>query len=304
MEPVVLVNPFRCRMWDLHDRLESEINEQTCRDEIDSVTKHGQLVCVLGRPLKDDPQYDVELIYGARRLFVARHLNRPLAVELREMSDREAIIAMDVENRLRLDLSPYEKGLRYLRWLRSNSFANQDDIARSLKVSGATVSRLIRIAGLPAVVVNAFGAATSIREKWGLALAEAWSDPDRRQIIAKRARAIAMRSPRPPAERVFKDIIALRSSRRSQRATHDQVVTDERGRPLFRVQRRINSTAIVLPDAITSEDTLQSLIAAVASILEKRHQGLEPRADILIDGSLRQSPVMGPWKHSDQQATG
>src|SRR5690242_15233583 len=99
------VSPFRCRMWDLHDRLEGELDEAGCRDEIESMRKHGQLVPVLARALRGDPDYDFELIYGARRLWVARHLNRPVEVEVREMTDREAIIAMDVENRQRKDLS-------------------------------------------------------------------------------------------------------------------------------------------------------------------------------------------------------
>jgi ParB-like chromosome segregation protein Spo0J len=67
-------------------------------------------VPALGRPLHGDLEFDVEIIYGARRLFVARHLNMPLQVELREMSDREALVAMDIENRLRTDISPYERG--------------------------------------------------------------------------------------------------------------------------------------------------------------------------------------------------
>src|SRR5688572_6279056 len=99
MTSIHSVNPFRCRVWALHDRLEGEISEETCRAEIDSFSRHGQLVPVLGRPLQAGSSYDVELICGARRLFAARHLNLPLKVDLREMSDHDAIIAMDIENR-------------------------------------------------------------------------------------------------------------------------------------------------------------------------------------------------------------
>jgi hypothetical protein len=64
-------------MWELHDRLEAHINEDTCRAEIASFGAHGQFVAVLGRRLKGDASHDIELITGARRLFVARHLNKP-----------------------------------------------------------------------------------------------------------------------------------------------------------------------------------------------------------------------------------
>ena len=112
---IVSVSPFRVRMWRLHDRCEEYVNEETCKAEIASFQKHGQLVPALGRVLPGDCGYDVELIYGARRLFVARHLSVPLLVEIREISDRDALIAMDIENRQRMDISPYERAMSYAR---------------------------------------------------------------------------------------------------------------------------------------------------------------------------------------------
>src|SRR5579862_455650 len=111
MNTIVEVNPFRCCMWSLHDRLEDYLTEDTCKAELESFEKHGQLVPALGRPLHGNPDFDIELIFGARRLFVAKLLNRPLRVQVRAMNDREAILAMDVENRHRKDISPYERGL-------------------------------------------------------------------------------------------------------------------------------------------------------------------------------------------------
>src|SRR5580698_7585424 len=128
MPSIITVSPFRCRMWDLHDRLETHINERTCRAEIDSFSKHGQIVAAIGRSVHGDKNCDVELITGARRLFVARHLNQHIAVELRTMSDKEALIAMDAENRLRRDISPYERALSYSQWLRAGHFKHQDEI--------------------------------------------------------------------------------------------------------------------------------------------------------------------------------
>ncbi len=122
MRSVILMDPFRCRMWDLHDRFEAAITEQSCKAEIESFQRHGQLVPVLGRPIRGDPQHEVELIYGGRRLFVARHLNKQILVEMRPMTDREAIVAMDIENRQRLDISPFERGFSYTRWLRMGLF--------------------------------------------------------------------------------------------------------------------------------------------------------------------------------------
>src|SRR5687768_17678353 len=176
MRNILAVDPFRVRMWSLHDRSEQHVNEESCKAEIESFWKHGQLVPALGRALRGDPDHDIELVYGARRLFVARHLNKPLLLDVREMSDREAIVAMDIENRQRKDVSPYERGVSYARWLRSGHFASQDQIARALQISGAQISRLLKLAKLPSVVVSAFATPLDILETWGLALAEAWAD--------------------------------------------------------------------------------------------------------------------------------
>src|SRR5690349_7685716 len=106
MKCIISVNPFDCRMWDMHDRLDALVTEGSCKSEIESFAKHGQLIPVLGRPLPPDGTHKYELIYGARRLLVARHLNIPLLLEVRPMSDREGLIAMDIENRQRADISP------------------------------------------------------------------------------------------------------------------------------------------------------------------------------------------------------
>src|SRR5262249_20674676 len=165
---VVSASPFRVRMWSLHDRCEEHVNEETCKAEIESFAKHGQLVPALGRVLHGDPGHDIELIYGARRLFVARHLNVPLLVEMREISDRDALIAMDIENRQRTDISPYERAMSYARWLSTGHFGSQDDIARALRISSSQVSRLLRLAKLPSVILNAFTSPLEICEALGL----------------------------------------------------------------------------------------------------------------------------------------
>src|SRR5581483_9588134 len=173
---IVSVNPLRCRMWDLHARLEHLITEATCRAEISSFSEHGQLIAALGRPVRDDPNYDIELVCGARRLFVARHLNVQLLVEVREMTDRDAIVAMDMENRQRQDVSPYERGLAFACCLRSGCFGSQDELARTLKISQSKVSRLLTLARWPSVVLNAFANPLEIREGWGPEMAAALQD--------------------------------------------------------------------------------------------------------------------------------
>lgn len=269
MPSITPMNPFRCRMWEFHDRLESHINEQTCRAEIVSFNAHGQHVPVLGRPLRGDPNHDVELITGARRLFVARHLNKPLAVDLRVLSDKEALIAMDAENRLRKDISPYERAISYAQWLRSGYFKSQDDIAHTLKISPAQVSRVLRLAQLPAVVVKAFDNPTEIRESWATRLLNRLEDPDARGSIIAAARFLNAGSEPRSVKEVYRQLlIASSKGKKLAPRQHDFIVRDDRSAPLFRIRHQRETVAILLPlDAVT-ERAMRDISGAIVHILQ------------------------------------
>ncbi len=268
MKSVVAMNPFECRMWDMHDRLEMQVSEESCKAEIESFVKHGQLIPALGRPLSADLTHKVELIYGARRLFVARHLKVPLMVELRELADREAIIAMDIENRQRCDLSPYERGLAYARWLRSGHFRAQDDIARALRISASQVCRMLKLAQLPSVILDAFESPSVICEGWGLEIMQALEDPARRQATIRMARTIGETTPRPRAREVYRKLLSPPAEgRRIKMQVHDEVVKDTGGRPLFRIRQQTNSVAFVVPLERVAPDVLDSVRQAIADIL-------------------------------------
>jgi ParB family chromosome partitioning protein len=265
-------------MWEFHDRLEAHISERTCRAEIASFSRHGQFVPVLGRSLHGDASYDAELITGARRLFVARHLNKPLAVELRVLSDMEALIAMDAENRLRRDISPYERALSYAAWLRSGHFGSQDEIARALKISPSQVSRVLRLAQLPTVVVESFANPTEIRELWGLSLLAALQDRGTRQILLDTARSLAAQAGRRPAKEVYRLLrAATAKGRKLKRPQHDIVIRGDSGTKLFRIRHQRDLVALLLPLESLAEQTLTDITAAVSRIL---HAAIVQPADL------------------------
>lgn len=268
---IVQVNPFRCRMWAMHDRLGDYITEQSCRAEIESFARYGQLVPALGRSLRDQSDCDVELIYGARRLFVAQHLNVPLHVELRELSDKQALVAMDIENRHRRDISAYERGVNYARWLRTKHFNSQDEIAHALKISTSQVSRLLKLAQLPAVIVNAFVSPLDIREGWGIELWKAWQDPQLRLLLAQRARALVNQTPRPASLQVYQKLIApAGAGKKSRRPRRDMVVPGGNGTPLFRIRYQRATVAFLLPTTAVSENSVNRIRQAVCEIMQDR----------------------------------
>jgi ParB family transcriptional regulator, chromosome partitioning protein len=287
MKSIVSVNPFDCRLWDLHDRLEGALTEESCKAEIESFAKHGQLIPALGRQLPRDSSHKIELICGARRLFVARHINVPLLVELREMSDREAIIAMDIENQQRTDISTYERGLSYARWLRSGHFRSQEDIAHTLKVSASQVSRLLRFAQLPAVIIDAFENPATICEGWGLEILKLLDDPASRQATISAARSISAATTRPPPREVYRRLVSpVRNGKRLRKQAHDEVVKDEAGRSLYRIRQQANSIAFLLPLNKMAPDVLDDLRQLVSGVLQR------PLQDSNGGGTARSEPFV------------
>ena len=267
---VCVMNPFDCRMWAGHGRLQELITEDSCKEEIESFLQHGQKQAVLGRPVRGDSRYRVELIYGARRLFVAQHLNAGLLVEVREMDDREAFIEMDVENRLRKDLSPYERGMAYKDWLRHGFFQSQKDLATTLGVSTAHVSRLLRFAELPAVVMRAFGSQTSVREAWAIALADRCKDPQVRAKMTVVARALENGAEQRDPGDTFRLLSDCEDSRRRSRvADKDVVIRSAAGTPLFRICYRNVAVHIVLPRERVPSDALERLTQLVKEFMSK-----------------------------------
>jgi ParB family chromosome partitioning protein len=223
----------------------------------------------MGRRLSNDADFDVELIYGARRLFIARHLNMPLLVEERELTDAQAIVAMHSENRNRRDVSPYERGLSYMRWLRSGHFSSQEHISKALGVSPSQVSRMLRIAKLPSVIVGAFPSPLDICESWGLELIAAWDDPERRPHLSNRARALAGSGEQLPGRTVFRELMAASlPGRKLPRSQRDEVVKSAAGETLFRIKRNARAVALVVPLGSASPANLAFIRSSVAAILE------------------------------------
>lgn len=263
------VNPFRCRMWPLHDRIEDYISEASCRKELESFKKYGQFVPVLARRVIDDPEFDAELVFGARRLFIARQLSKPLIVEFRDLSEHQAIIAMAVENLHRQDISPYERGRSYSTWLNRGLFASQEELARALGISASQVSRLMKIGRLPNAIIRVFGRPTEIMESWGLELIDALSDPERGQQVLKKARALTTSGSLPSPRNVYEILISVSAKIKPRLRPKDDVVKGQDGRALFRVRRQQKALVVMLPLNQSTYALLPEIQTVIATILER-----------------------------------
>lgn len=160
--PQEFVDPARCRIWDRHNRDYGALTRERCDDLIESILAQGkQEVPAIVRRIHE-PDYDFEVICGARRHWSVSWLranNHPevrYLVEIRDLTDEQAFRISDLENRAREDLSDLERARDYLKALELYYGGSQKEMAKRLNQSEAWVSRYLDLARLPEAVVAAF----------------------------------------------------------------------------------------------------------------------------------------------------
>ena len=159
-----LVDPTHCRIWERHNRDYSALNEDVCRDLIDSLRAQGrQEIPAIVRRISGSAPIGYEVICGARRHWSVTwlrengHPDFRFLIEPRELTDEEAFRIADIENRSRKDLSDYERALDYARAVLNYYNGNQGRMAERLKVSQSWLSRYLELARLPSEVITAYG---------------------------------------------------------------------------------------------------------------------------------------------------
>jgi ParB family chromosome partitioning protein len=165
------VDPAVCRMWERHNRAYDLLNEENCRDLIDSIRAQGQQEFpAIVRRLSGGHGVEYEVICGARRHFAISWLRANnyaqfrYLVEVRDLSDEEAFRLADIENRDRADLSDFERARDYLQALEIYYGGKQKTMAARLEVSEAWLSRYLHLARLPQVIIDAWPRVTEIKE--------------------------------------------------------------------------------------------------------------------------------------------
>ena len=115
-----LVDPARVRMWARHNRRYDLLSEQACSELLEGLRSQGeQEFPAIVRAVSDNPDFDYEVICGARRhwsvsfLRNVEHRQIKFLIEVRDLDDEAASRLSDVENRARDDISDYERAIDY-----------------------------------------------------------------------------------------------------------------------------------------------------------------------------------------------
>ena len=188
------VLPERCRLWERHNRQYDLLTEERCQDLIDGFKSQGkQEIPAIVRRVTDDPNYDFEVICGARRHWTVTHLRKnnytqfKFLVDARELDDEAAFRLSDIENRDKDDISDYERACDYRSALDFYYGGVQQKMADRLEVSKDWLSRFIYLADFPAQVVSAYSSIFEIKAAHVRILKPLLEDRKKNQKVLNRA---------------------------------------------------------------------------------------------------------------------
>lgn len=171
---IVELDPFTIKAGGLSDRLEH--NETDHASLMASMQAYGQQVPVLVRP-DPDTEGQYLIVYGRRRVAALRDLGVPAKAMIRNLDDREAILAQGQENSARRDLSFIEKA-NFARQMVETGYERKI-IADALSTDKTLISRMLFVAdAVPVAVIERIGSAPGIgRDRW-TDFAKLWTDQE------------------------------------------------------------------------------------------------------------------------------
>lgn len=132
---------------------------------LEGIRAQGQSSPILVRP-HPTVRGRYQVAFGHRRLRAAAELGKPVRAVVKELSDRELVVAQGQENSARADLSFIERA-RFAQHLQEAGY-DRETIMSALSVDKTTVSRLIAVTSqLPEAVIDAIGPAPATgRDRW------------------------------------------------------------------------------------------------------------------------------------------
>lgn len=164
------------------DRLAGHDSEEF-NSFVEAIRARGQDSPILVRRNPTAPgRYQVA--FGHRRLKAAKVLGREVRAVVKDLTDRDLVLAQGQENSARADLSFVERAL--FAWRLEEAGYDRETIMAALNVDKTTVSRMISVATkIPASVIEAIGPAHSIgRDRW-VELASDLQDADKVRAVSQ-----------------------------------------------------------------------------------------------------------------------
>jgi len=163
-EAVVELDPSIVDASFLKDRLEDD--EQDFDELLTAIRDRGQDTPILVRPHPNSTgRYMV--VFGHRRLRAAKVLERKVRAVVKDLKDRDHVVAQGQENTARANLSFIEKAMFAAEISRQQYDGDNSIILSALSIDRATLSKMLSVSTMPREILEAVGAAKGIgRDRW------------------------------------------------------------------------------------------------------------------------------------------
>lgn len=162
LDPATIDDSFAKDRFDLDD----DEYKQEFQRVLEAVRERGQDSPVLVRPHpKQAGRY--MLVFGHLRRRAAVELGRKVRAVIRQMTDRDHVIAQGQENNGRANTSFIEKAVFAAEIANRHFDDDNSTVMAALGADKSTLSKMLAVAGLPAPLLKAIGRAKRIgRDRW------------------------------------------------------------------------------------------------------------------------------------------
>lgn len=275
------LDPTRVRPWAGNARFYDCLTAANCNELITSMrSAGGQKFPAILRQIYDDPLHDYEVIIGSRRHFAVRwlrangHPDMKFIGVAQVMTDEEAFLRADAENRVRKDVSNFERARNYAEALEAHFDGKQARMAERLGVSKSWLSKTLCVAAVPDTVLDAFADLSAVSVATFYPVAQLMQNSDAAAAIHSEAQAIAAEQEDRSwgfgtpisAPEVIRRLKAAASSQKAE--SHEKA--SAKPRPIVSVMTS-DSQEVTLRLQSDSGATRDEVLQAVATALDALH---------------------------------
>ena len=160
---VQFVEASSCVVWPGNSRDYTSLTKSRCAKLIDGImaTSSQNTPAIVRKT--NEKGFEYEVICGAKRLWSVNWIRNncvgysslQFLIEVRQLTDKDAFLLNDMDNRLSEDISHYERAVSYCDAL-EKYYPSQKQMALSLNVSESTLSRYLDLARLPKEILEVF----------------------------------------------------------------------------------------------------------------------------------------------------
>lgn len=163
-ETIVELDPDLIDVSFVRDRRTED--EEEFRELLNAIRDSGQNSPILVRPHpKSAGRYMT--VFGHRRLRVAKELGRKVRAIVKQMEEREHVLALGQENSARANVPFIERAMFASDLARLHYDDDNATVLSALSIDRATLSKMLSVATLPSLVLGAVGQATGVgRDRW------------------------------------------------------------------------------------------------------------------------------------------